>query len=91
MQNPLTATRKVFGNQKVTTLTGLRSRIRFAPPLVIEETDLYNAINIIEQSLKDLDEVSLFHTTPSDFSMQFQLEFIPGDDPSSEEVPIMDK
>ncbi len=86
------ATRKVFGDQKVTRLTGLCSRIRFAPPLVIEESDLYNAIKIIEQSLKDLDEVSLcFHTTQSISSMQFQLEFIPGDDPSSEKVPIMDK
>jgi len=40
-------------------MTDLCYRIRFAPPLVIEETDLHNAIKIIEQSLNDLDEVSL--------------------------------
>jgi len=67
-------------------------RIRFAPPLVIEETDLHHAIKIIEQSLMDLDEVSLcFHTMRGIVSWQFQLEFIPGDDPSPEKVPIMDK
>ena len=92
MQNPLTATRKVFGGLKVTRLMGLCHRIRFAPPLVIEETDLHNAIKIIEQSLKDLDEVGLcFHTTQSIISLQLQLEFIPGEDPSPEKVPIMDK
>jgi len=31
--------------------------IRFAPPLVIEEEDLMKAVGIIEQSLKDLDEL----------------------------------
>ena len=68
MQNPLTATRKGFGDQRVTRLTGVYSRIRFAPPLVIEETDLRNAIKIIEQSLKDLDEVSLVFTLLRVFS-----------------------
>lgn len=34
------------------------SRIRFAPPLVIEEADLKKAINIIGECLNDLDTVS---------------------------------
>lgn len=38
--------------------------IRFAPPLVIEESDLLKAVDIIEESLNELDV----------------LEFIPGDD-----------
>jgi acetylornithine/succinyldiaminopimelate/putrescine aminotransferase len=33
-------------------------RIRFAPPLVIEEADLRRAIDIIAKALKDFDEVS---------------------------------
>ena len=90
LQSPPTAIREFFGRQGVTRLTGLSHRIRFAPPLVIEESDLHNAIKIIEQSLRDLDEVSLFvfHTTQHT-SSHFQLEFIPGDDSSG--VPSMDK
>jgi hypothetical protein len=33
--------------------------IRFAPPLVIEESDLRKGISIIEESLRELDEVSI--------------------------------
>lgn len=54
------AIRELFGHQNVTRLTDLSYRIRFAPPLVIEESDLRDAIKIIEQSLRDLDEVSFF-------------------------------
>jgi acetylornithine/succinyldiaminopimelate/putrescine aminotransferase len=34
------------------------SRIRFAPPLVISEEDLMNAVDIIRRCLEDLDTVS---------------------------------
>lgn len=36
------------------------SSIRFAPPLVIEEVDLRKSIQIIADSLKDLDEVRTY-------------------------------
>ena len=40
-------------------VTFFLSSIRFSPPLVISEEDLQKAIEIIEQALIDLDEVSL--------------------------------
>ena len=86
------AIRELFGYQKATGLTDFSCRIRFAPPLVIEESDLQNAIKIIEQSLQDLDEVRVpFFCAVRNISSQFQLEFIPGEDPSPDRVPSMDK
>jgi hypothetical protein len=42
--------------------------IRFAPPLVIEDSDLRKGISIIEESLRELDQVCilLFYTGQDD-------------------------
>ena len=42
-----------------TLFTPFLSRIRFAPPLVIEEADLQKSIQVIGEALKDLDLVSI--------------------------------
>lgn len=65
----------------------LSQSIRFAPPLVISEEDLQNAIGVIRQALIDLDQVrwidpSCYSTDrPADaFFISFsQLEEIPGE------------
>jgi hypothetical protein len=57
--------------------------IRFAPPLVIEESDLRKGISIIEESLRELDEVSIpFSTSVRSLTwpVAFQLDRIPGDE-----------
>jgi ornithine--oxo-acid transaminase len=41
--------------------------LRFAPPLVIEETDLLQAVDVFEQSLKKLTPVRLANK-PNEFS-----------------------
>lgn len=38
-------------------------RIRFAPPLVIEEADLHKSVKIIGEALSDLDLVSTIPPT----------------------------
>lgn len=53
-------------------LTTRPDSIRFAPPLVIDDSDLRRAIEIIEESLKEIDE----------------LDRIPGDEGEEHDVKI---
>jgi ornithine--oxo-acid transaminase len=71
--------------------------IRFAPPLVIEEEDLLKAIKLIEESLVEIDTVSLRYAAikPSSSSNMLmrcrlapQLDKIPGDDSEEKNTVI---
>lgn len=53
--------------------------IRFAPPLVIDEDDLNKAIQIIAESLKEIDEVSPPFNLPSPDSLSTPLKKIKAD------------
>lgn len=53
------------------------SRIRFAPPLVIEEADLQKSIKIIGEALNDLDLVSTrFYRSSDDLGSWFHRSII---------------